>query len=177
MALVLNGAYAALLDGNLSTAAVPIAGVLRRLDREHAPVDPIVIELAVLWAAIAADSTDASADVVAWAWAWWSVTAATEHHGRGHLATRRARLILARVLSTHGDHLAAAEQYRHLIQRPRRLQPPQRADEPHRTAGGRLHANRRLLHVGCAVRRFIGDDEGRLRASNWWTSSSAPTSH
>ncbi|WP_238011599.1 hypothetical protein KZZ52_33435 [Dactylosporangium sp. AC04546] len=114
LALVLSGAYAALLDGDPSAASWPIAAVLRHLDREHAPADPVVIELAVLWAAIAADSDDAQADVVAWA--RWSVAAATEHYGRGHLATRRARLILARVLSTHGDHLAAAEQYRHLVE-------------------------------------------------------------
>ncbi|MFB9178580.1 hypothetical protein ACFFX1_10610 [Dactylosporangium sucinum] len=120
LALVFSGAYAALLDGNSSAATRLIMGVLRQFDPgpgpgpRPAPSDPIVIELSVLVAAIAADSDDAPADVVAWA--RWSVAAAAEHHGRGHLATRRARLVLARVLSTHGDHLAAAEQYRRLVE-------------------------------------------------------------
>ncbi|GAA1577903.1 hypothetical protein GCM10009827_119580 [Dactylosporangium maewongense] len=113
LAFVLSGAYAAMLDGNMSAAASLIAGVLGHFDRERALADPVVVELAVVWAAIAAEADGAQADVVAWA--RWSVTAATERFGEAHRVVRRARLVLGRVLTAHGDHLAAAEAYWHCI--------------------------------------------------------------
>ncbi|GAA4260013.1 hypothetical protein GCM10022255_087040 [Dactylosporangium darangshiense] len=117
LSTVLAGAYAATMEGHTVRAKALIAGTLAQLDPRDAPADLALIELAVLWTHLVAESKDCAdppKSVVDWA--GWAVLTTRYLYGPGHRQTGRALLGLARVHAARGEHLTAATQYQALAE-------------------------------------------------------------